>query len=111
LAGGLTHPTTYLEKVCYAVGELIGGRKIMKIKNGDMPAMPLDYQHHNTRGDYVKKGLSGLTKREQFAMAAMQGILSNPYWNEYGEYTPDAVSKSATEYADALLEQLENQND
>lgn len=29
MAGGLTHPTTYREKVCYAVGELIGGRKIM----------------------------------------------------------------------------------
>jgi len=52
-----------------------------------------------------------LTKREQFAMAAIQGILSNPYWNEWGEYTPCAVADSAIEYADELLRKLDKTND
>ena len=45
----------------------------------------------------------GLTIREAFAMAAMQGILSNPHWigNEL-ERTQDAV-----DHADALIAVLE----
>ena len=47
-----------------------------------------------------------LTKREQFAMAAMQGILANP---ELEQLTTLAVSVIASEQADALLAKL-NEN-
>ena len=46
---------------------------------------------------------TGLTEREQIAAMAMQGILSNAYWNEHGAYRPVDVSEAAVEYADALL--------
>ena len=51
----------------------------------------------------------GLTKREEFARSAMQGILSNPYWDELklGTYTNDAVAAASVHYADALLKHLE----
>ena len=44
--------------------------------NGEMPANPV----MNADGPVSSGGLLalGLTKRERFAMAAMQGILSNP---------------------------------
>jgi hypothetical protein len=45
-----------------------------------------------------------LTKREQFAMAAMQGILSNSeYW---GANSIDALVNTSVEQADALLTKL-----
>lgn len=56
--------------------------------------------------NYYSYGGPGLTKRQEFAKAAMQGVLSNAYWNEHGEYTPEAVSIAAIEYADALLAAL-----
>lgn len=74
----------------------------MHIKNGESPAMPLDYQHHNTRGDYVKKSLSGLTKREKFAMAAMQGFLSSGV-----NWGVTHIAEASVSQADALLKQLE----
>jgi len=46
----------------------------------------------------------GLTKRERFAMAAMQGLVSHDYYN------PEDVgyiAENATQAADALLKQLE----
>ena len=45
----------------------------------------------------------GLTKREIFAMAAMQGILSNA--ND--RYTYDQLAGHAVAQADAILEKLE----
>ena len=46
-----------------------------------------------------------LTKREQFAMAAMQGLLSNPHHAR----TNDAVMRDAVSAADLLLAALEVQ--
>jgi hypothetical protein len=46
---------------------------------------------------------STLTKREQFAMAAMQGMLTNPFWNDYSF---DEQAEVAAEQADALLTKL-----
>lgn len=50
---------------------------------------------------YEYKNHGGLTKREQFAMAAMQGILNN------GIYTFADCATDAVQYADALLAELE----
>ena len=60
--------------------------------NGEMPASPCVIE--TTEYD-------GLTKREAFAMAAMQGLalVDQRKWSE--------IAKSAVEAADALLEALE----
>jgi len=44
-----------------------------------------------------------LTKREQIAAMAMQGIMSNAYWSKRGASRPEDVSEAAVEYADGLL--------
>ncbi len=71
------------------------------MKNANMPAMP----NTNTEvypipcpTDYGK----GLTKREMFAMAAMQGILARA-----GSPDRSVNARLAVEYADALLKELE----
>jgi hypothetical protein len=47
---------------------------------------------------------NALTKREQFAMAAMQGLLANSeYW---GANSIDALVNTSVEQADALLTKL-----
>lgn len=79
----------------------------MKPNNGDLPAMPtnIDAQtlacvgRMDNMDDYYRQQ-AGLTKREQFAMAAMQGLLS-----KYGVYS-DAATDSVR-CADALLAELE----
>lgn len=80
----------------------------MTIKNGDSPAMPvLDEsreQQCNGVTTTVHSVLSyGLTKREQFAAMAMQGILSC----DNSEFSHIAAQRAA-ECADALLFELEN---
>lgn len=55
------------------------------MNNGDLPAAPIlgDTEAFVLFLDKIKGGNNyGLTKRETFAMAAMQGILSNPYLME-----------------------------
>lgn len=60
---------------------------------------------------------SGLTKREIFAMAAMQGIIGRPNLADDGEEwlnshktLADAVAHQAVTLADALLAELEKPN-
>ena len=69
------------------------------MNNGDMPASPV--QQAGTRLEHYD--LEGLTKREQFAAMAMQGMLaagSNVHENHL--YIPVAIK-----WADSLLEELE----
>ena len=78
----------------------------MTIKNGDLPAMPLANGADGcpwTVNDLGNPALViGLTKREQFAAMAMQGLLShNANWR------PIAVAETAAAMADALLAELE----
>ena len=82
-----------------------------QIKNGDMPAMPQDYTLW-CEGIGICPTLGvGLTKREQFAMAAMQGMLANQYVQDFnGGESPDrpnALAIKAVAYADKLLKALE----
>jgi len=82
------------------------------MKNSDMPAMPAGEIDRTTpkgrdpRRNYTRDA-NGLTKREELAARAMQAIMSNPYWNEHGDYGTSQVASSAIQYADALLAELE----
>ncbi len=76
----------------------------MTIKNGDLPAMPI------TTGEAIcqmtgttKPEFSGLTKREQFAAMAMQGLLSSKDWG----LSLECVVSRSVYFADALLAELE----
>jgi hypothetical protein len=79
-------------------------------ENGNAPAYP----SHGTMGEVIATGLS---KREAFAMAAMQGFIAAGN-AELQVHTSDGIlivparqgiPKIAVEYADALLAALEPQ--
>jgi len=67
----------------------------------------------DTKQEIIGKALEGmppsnaelrttrLTRREMFAMAAMQGILANRW------HTPDNLAQHAVDRADALLKELD----
>ena len=82
------------------------------MSNGNQPASPVvdTYGHSlDVTHSYMQKGSLGLTKREAFAMAAMQNILSqyNPY--EQGGFDSsdyELTVKNAVGLADALLKEL-----
>jgi len=75
---------------------------VSKINNADRPAKPFQEVTGMVGGIPTGyKNHTGLTKREQFAMAAMQGILNN------GIYTFADCATDAVQYADALLAELE----
>ena len=71
------------------------------MNNGDMPATPLT---GNVQIDRDGLEAVGLTKREAFAMAAMQGLI--PATVERGECY-DTQAHHAIEMANALLKALE----
>ena len=85
------------------------------MNNGDLPAMPLSgdaYQdfaaYDDTKNTSYNPECQGLTKREQFAMAAMQGILSNGQMIDQSDNSSLVwVAKHARKMADALLAELE----
>ena len=64
------------------------------MSNGDMPANPVTEEMHDTWNAPV-----GLTKREHFAAMAMAECV--------GHKPPEDAAKIATDYADALLSELE----
>ena len=70
------------------------------MKNGDMPAMPIEI---NGFGQYAPEVYGGLTKREMFAMAAMKGLCAHSGdYHEFSHLASDAVN-----YADSVLAELE----
>ena len=84
------------------------------MKNADLPANPTIYAdmgHNGQREIYCDQ--AGLTKREMFAMAAMQGLLSGNKVRELYELTKtgeaplDYITRQSTDLADALLAELE----
>lgn len=78
-------------------------------KNANLPAMPLQITDtliatmDNGAMKAVER-ISGLTKREMFAMVAMQGLLVN---SERNGLTFDTATAQAIKCADALLAELE----
>ena len=73
------------------------------MNNADMPAMPHDIVFG--KGYPLNYDPTGLTKREHFAGLAMQSLLAH-----YGTDGADECASYAVEYADALLEALEQDN-
>jgi hypothetical protein len=77
----------------------------MTIKNGDLPAMPVAteqlYESRCNSGSWELASL-GITKREMFAMAAMQGICSSS-----PTISNELIASEAVALADALLAELE----
>lgn len=77
------------------------------MKNAEMPAMPTPVMDngstpHGTEPTY------GLTKREMFAMHAMQGLLAaNSGWRNSNPMTHDVIANEAVVLADALLAELD----
>lgn len=85
------------------------------IRNADTPAMPSEAEISNSDevwafqvGDNSKFKFPGLTKREMFAMNAMQAILSNGASEEIGYTDWDKnLANHAITAADALLKELD----
>ena len=79
------------------------------IKNGDLPASSTNLaidEYEGTINCGINKPLTGLTKREAFAMAAMQGMSSDPEF--YGQSVDFAknIAVDCVKLADALLAEL-----
>jgi hypothetical protein len=72
------------------------------MKNGNQPAFAM-CMHDNTSGATLIE--HGLTKREYFAALAMQGLLASD--NLFYTDRPKIFSSLAVKYADALLAELE----
>ena len=78
------------------------------MKNGDMPAMPIEL---NGFGQYAPEAHTGLTKREMFAMHFMQAwIQHHGSAGDYG-FSKEGAALSAIECADSLIAKLEKTNE
>lgn len=81
------------------------------MNNGDCPASPI-FNEHGFVGNWdvlkdPSNATGGLTKREAFAMAAMQGAMSTI---DDGHVSYDVLASDAVEMANALLKALEIYN-
>ena len=75
----------------------------MTIKNGDMPAMPVNQYKRACDLEVSEPISSGMTKREMMAMHMMASICI-----KYGAWDQEAENATlAVECADALLAELE----
>lgn len=68
--------------------------------NPNDPAHPLVTEYRDNNGGTRP----GLTKREYFAAAALQGLLANPVF--ISEQSDFAIRKAAVEHADGMIERL-----
>lgn len=86
------------------------------MKNKDYPAMPLTGDAYQDFAGYkpdindssYNPECQGLTKREYFAAAAMQGIISSIETEGASANWIYEISVRAVEFADATLAELEN---
>lgn len=77
------------------------------MKNADMPAMPINNDELASALELGANGSKGLTKREMFAMHAMQGFLAaNSGWKNSAPMTNSEIAQEAVDLADDLLEAL-----
>lgn len=85
------------------------------MKNADMPAMPCEITVAMEGAPigckpFRAEHATGLTKREMFAMHAMQGLLSCGMYNHLCNTPQEMISRvsiSSIEIADALLSELD----
>lgn len=84
----------------------------MAIENAKESAFPNTWTVEKQGGSVVTTIVHGLTKREEFAKAAMVGFCSNESWaktlsvDDWDEYA-DRLGNAAVKMADALLLELE----
>jgi len=72
------------------------------MNNKDTPAMPVDPEAQGHIACGITRAGYGLTKREYFAVRAMQSLIG------VDRKISGDIPAAALEYADALLEALEN---
>ena len=87
------------------------------MNNSDMPASPVrgcdnglfNLKDGMTDSNYLEQGQfsTGLTKREAFAVAAMQGLCANQYNVICDDNSAKEAAVCSLIVADALLKQLE----
>jgi len=70
--------------------------------NADMPATPIRFSLEQNK-PLEQCGTSGLTKREIFAMAAMQGMFAS---NTHARLAGTDICDLSIKYADHLLSKL-----
>jgi hypothetical protein len=73
----------------------------MNMKDADMSAYPII--------GATLDGNEGLTKREHFAVLAMQAMISSKYYGDFNETAherPEGIAVNALRHADALLTEL-----
>lgn len=75
----------------------------MNKNNGILPANPI-FNDNGSLMVIANQRTTGLTKRETFAMAAMQGFAANP--EQYSSVT--VMADDAVRWADTLLKSLDN---
>jgi hypothetical protein len=85
------------------------------MKNSDKPAYPVECEWSN---GIISGGIQtgnhtgfeiGLTKREMFVMAAMQGLCSNSFFaskTDGNDYCDSIIASRSIEIADELLKHL-----
>jgi len=77
------------------------------MNNADMPATPIQFEWETNSGDKHIELWRGLTKRETFAMHAMQGILSNQTYEPPRRGKIRGMAIDAVNAADVLLAALD----
>ena len=80
------------------------------MKNSELPAMPLslsisESEGYTTQDFYNDSKFNGLSKREMFAMHAMNGYLSM-LSNHGNAIDCNKLAEKSVSYADALLKEL-----
>jgi hypothetical protein len=80
------------------------------MKNSDMPVSPVFNSNGVIKGFSDDEGFTsmatGLSKREAFALAAMQGLCANQYNITTEDSARKDLVKEAVNVADALLNEL-----
>lgn len=78
------------------------------LENKDLPATPAYWYDYDSAGIQVVRDQSfGLTKREQIAAMALQGILANNMYEPTRRNKLEGMAKDAVSAADALLKALD----
>lgn len=74
------------------------------------PAMPVAFDTVTGSGEVRRESVGGLTKREEFVKAAMQGLCADPAWTEVGgddlAASVAALGRCAVRIADATIAAL-----
>lgn len=80
--------------------------------DGNEPASPFTWWDHSLEGPAPRETYSGLTKREAFAMAAMQGMCADGFYdvNDPTGRPAQRCANAAVRHADALIAALNGED-